>query len=138
MNKVLKIQISNQLSEIRKIRKELDKFYNFHNLPAKITNVIDMAVEEIITNLISYAYEDNYKHEINIQLSLTNVEIILEINDDGRPFNPLEKSIPDTSSSIEDRPIGGLGIHIVKKLMDSVDYKYKGNRNCLIMKKNIN
>jgi anti-sigma regulatory factor (Ser/Thr protein kinase) len=94
-------------------------------------------LEEVLANVISYGYDDAGEHEIMLRLSCTGEEITAEVEDGGRPFNPLAAAPPDTSKSLEDRPVGGLGIHLVRALMDAVEYSQQQGRNLLVMKKRI-
>ena len=99
---------------------------------------IDVAVDELFTNITSYAYnpETGYATvRVNVQKDPLSVEITFI--DNGKQYDPLAKEDPDTTLSVEERPIGGLGIFIVKKSMDSVDYEYKDGKNILTIKKKI-
>ena len=101
----------------------------------KIQTQIAIAVEEIFVNIAHYAY----KPEIGgatIRITAGD-ELKIEFEDKGRPYNPLEKEDPDTSLSAEERGIGGLGIYMVKKIMDNVQYEYKDNKNILTITKKI-
>ena len=71
-------------------------------------------------------------------MSLVDNELVVKVEDDGREFNPLELPEPDLEQKLEERPIGGLGIHLVRNLMDELDYKRTHNKNILTMKKKIN
>ena len=137
MEKKLFIRIKNDQLELQKVQALLEEFYNLHNLPDKVISAIDMAAEELLTNIISYGYDSNTTHYIEIWLTTSGKEVSLVIEDDGKPFNPLEAPEPDTESDIEDRPIGGLGLFLVKKMMDEVKYEFKSGRNSLKMIKKI-
>jgi anti-sigma regulatory factor (Ser/Thr protein kinase) len=97
-------------------------------------------LDEILTNAISYGYDRDGgtgEHLIHIRGTMADGLITLEVEDDGRPFNPLEVANrePDLTASIEDRPIGGLGLFMVNKLMDQLEYHRKGEKNLLVMKR---
>lgn len=96
---------------------------------------LTMACEEIVVNVISYAYPDK-EGDIEIEYRKLKNKKGLEIDfvDWGIPFNPLEKEAPDLKVPIEDRKIGGLGIHLVSKTMDEVFYKRMDDMNCLTIK----
>ena len=96
---------------------------------------LNLALEEILTNIISYGYTDNREHEIKVRLSVQPGEVKAEVEDDGQPFNPLAAPEADTTQSLEERTIGGLGIHLVRKLMDGLEYKRQGDRNLLTIRK---
>ena len=137
MEKEISIRIKNQRSELDSVKKLLDDFYSYHQLPKKPAYAVDLSIEELLVNIISYAFEDEKTHFIHIQVSLSGEALAVRIDDDGKPFNPLEAAEPDVSSPLEKRQVGGLGLHLVKKLMDSIHYQYEAGRNCLTIKKNI-
>ncbi len=104
----------------------------------KVQVQIDIAVEEIFVNIAHYAYAPNEGRAL-IKAGVTGDPALfsIEFSDAGIPYNPLAKEDPDVTLSAEDRPIGGLGIFMVKKSMDSVDYEYKDGRNVLTITKGI-
>ena len=117
------------------IESELEKFeFSF-----KIITQFNLVVEELFVNVASYAYKDNGngKCKIAIEYNQDKQEVKLSIEDNGIKFNPLEKEDPDTNLSLDERPIGGLGIFLVKKNMDNIEYKYEDNKNILILSKNV-
>ena len=135
MNKEVEIKLTNRLSELDGFNQNLAEFGLRHGLSPKIMHDLNLALEEILINVISYGYTDEREHEISVRLNVNNRELKAEVEDDGNAFNPLEARTPDTTQSLEERTIGGLGIHLVRKLMDSVEYRRLGNRNLLVMKK---
>lgn len=94
---------------------------------------LDVVIEEIFVNIAKYAYDD--VGDVLIEVLFDKNKLILTFEDEGNPFNPLEKDDPDTSLSSDDRQIGGLGIFMVKKMVDKVKYEYKDNKNILIIEK---
>jgi anti-sigma regulatory factor (Ser/Thr protein kinase) len=102
--------------------------------PQKAQSQIDVAVEEIFVNIANYAY-DNEPGDVEISVSTDELGATVEFRDAGVPFDPLQKEDPDITLSAEDRPIGGLGIFMVKKSMDDVSYEYRDGKNCLTIKK---
>lgn len=131
------IRINNEISEIAKVSQIFNNFSTQHQFSKKISHAFDLAIDEILNNIITYGYKDKNEHKIDIDIHLSGTQLILKIEDDGHEFNPLDISEADTESSIEDRPIGGLGIHLIRKTMDDIHYKYENNKNCLTIKKNI-
>ena len=99
---------------------------------------IDVAVDELFGNIAHYAYNSEIGYA-TVKVDVIKEPLSVEITfiDGGKPYYPLAKVDPDTTQSIEDRPIGGMGILIVKKSMDAVNYEYKGGKNILTIKKNI-
>lgn len=128
----------------------LDAVNNFihkmipENCSVKVLNELDLAVEEIFVNIAHYAYKDlpggrgNFGFaEIFCNFDLQSSVLTVEFCDWGVPFNPLKKEDPDLSLSAEERKIGGLGIFLTKKFMDSLTYKYENNQNKLKITKKI-
>ena len=104
--------------------------------PPGIVYKIDLAVEEIFVNIAHYAYSPN-TGDAKILASFENGELMLSFYDRGKAFNPIEKKDPDITLSAEERDIGGLGIFLTKKFMDSVEYEYKDGQNILTIRKKI-
>ena len=102
--------------------------------PFKAVTQILLAVEEIFVNVASYAY-DGVDGEVEIRLSAENGKVTLVFIDGGREYNPLEKPDPDITLSADKRQIGGLGIYMVKKLVDNVSYSYADGKNILTLEK---
>ena len=99
---------------------------------------IDVAVEEIFVNIANYAYgSETGDAEISVDISGDPAEACIEFRDSGIAFNPLEKEEPDIALPAEKRKIGGLGIYMVKKSMDGVEYEYKDGQNILKIQKNL-
>ena len=135
MSEGLEIKLNSTLSELDSLSEALTNFGRRHALASKVVHDLNLALEEILTNIISYGYTDNREHEIKVRLSVQRGEIKTEVADDGKPFNPLEVQEPDTTKPLEERIVGGLGIHLVRKLMDGLEYKRQGDKNLLTIKK---
>lgn len=129
------ISLKNQLDEIQKLVAAIEDYGAKHDLSARIVHVFTLALDELITNIISYGYDDQGEHRINVRFILQGSELAAELEDDGKPFNPLDRPAPDVDLSIEDREIGGLGIHFVRELMDKVEYRRENDRNILTLRK---
>ena len=127
--------------------KQLEKVLDFihQQLPTDcetdLMYKIDLAAEEIFVNIAHYAYKEKLPADKTGSVSLTciyeNELLTMIFRDKGVPFNPLDRDDPDITLSAEDRKIGGLGIFLTKKYMDSVEYKYENDENILILKKTI-
>ena len=108
------------------------------NCPMKAQTQIAIAIDELFGNIARYAYTpDIGKATVRFSVEEDPLAVIITFIDNGVPFNPLAQSNPDITSPAEDRPIGGLGIFLVKKTMNMVDYDYKDGQNILMIKKNI-
>jgi sigma-B regulation protein RsbU (phosphoserine phosphatase) len=131
--------ITNRLENISGIIDRFGQFAAGHGIPSEIVQKIDIVFDELLTNTISYAYQDKLEHEIEIKIRYYQKQIIVTIMDDGTPFNPFDRSDPDTSLGMDDREIGGLGVHLVKLLVDDYHYEYKQqiSKNITSFKKHI-
>lgn len=114
----------------------VDRFLEENNCPMKAQMQIDLSVEEMFVNIANYAYIDKVGNAY-ISVTKNDGEVIITLKDNGIEYNPLEKEDPDISLSAEERDIGGLGIFLTKKNMDSVSYRYENSQNILTMKKRI-
>ena len=128
------VELKNNLLEIDRFARIADDFERRHQLSAETSHNVKVASDEILTNIISYAYDDAKEHTIVVRLSLDEGKLTVEVEDDGRPFNPLNVLEPDTKQLLEERPIGGLGIHLVRKLIDELEYRRQNDKNILTMK----
>lgn len=105
---------------------------------AMLLNQIDLAVEEIFVNIAHYSGSEEAVINCTYEVSGAGIGILqIVFIDSGKPFNPLEKEDPDITLSAEERNIGGLGIFLTKKFMDSVDYEYFAGKNTLKIRKQI-
>lgn len=96
---------------------------------------LHLAVEELVSNIVNYAYPVGADGKIDINVSADDSKITLDFIDSGTPFNPLLKEDPDTTLGIRERAIGGLGIFLVKQTMNEVTYRYEDGHNILTISK---
>ncbi|WPZ34635.1 ATP-binding protein [Thalassobaculum sp. OXR-137] len=132
----LRIIAANRSEELDRIAGELGRFAEENDLPMRSAMHLDMSVEEIVSNVIKYGFDagDIRDDAVSIDLTLEDDRLAIRIADSGRPFDPLaDAPLPDIDASVEDRPIGGLGVHIVKTVMAEVRYTRAGDRNILDM-----
>ena len=108
------------------------------NCPIKIQMQIDIAIDELFSNIARYAYNpDVGPATVRIEVLKEPLSVVITFIDHGQPYDPLKKADPDITLSAEERDIGGLGIYIVKKSMDHIAYEYKDGQNILTIKKNL-
>lgn len=129
------VRIENDLSEIAKVDEKLDDFAEQFGVPPAIAATFHIIFDDLLNNVISYGFNDEQRHFIDISLELTADSLTVSIADDGVPFSPLAQTAPDTTLSIEDRPIGGLGIHIVVNMVDDISYQRTADKNVLTLTK---
>jgi len=130
------IELGNDLAELAKLSEALDQLGTRYDLSPRTISEVNLALEEIVTNIISYGFDGPGDHRITICLSMEDRQLTSQVEDNGRPFDPLQVAEPDVTAALEDREPGGLGILLVRKLMDDVSYSRNGDRNVLLMKKN--
>jgi sigma-B regulation protein RsbU (phosphoserine phosphatase) len=134
----LKIRLAGRLEEIERCNAEFAAFGETHGLPQGVWRSVAVALDDLLNNVISYAYEDDgANHTILVRIDTNSSKITIQIEDDGRPFNPFGMLTPDISLGVEDREIGGLGIHLIRKLMDEVSYTRRTFRNVVTLRKTI-
>ena len=124
---IVEAKIENMDAVLGFVGKELE------DCPSKIRNQIMIAVDEIFSNIARYAYDTGIGAAA-VRIAAGD-DIIVEFEDSGMAYNPLTADNPDTTLPAEERVIGGLGIYMVKNIMDSVEYRREGNKNILTIKK---
>ena len=131
MKTELKLLIQNRLSDLIELTKKADGFMESHHLSTEIVYKVHLILEEVLTNIIKYAYEDTLKHDIKIEMILKDNELVLEFEDDGEEFDPLAAPVPKNRESISESVVGGLCIHLVKQMVDGIEYHRHKGRNIL-------
>lgn len=114
----------------------IENSLNELDIPDKYRGHICVAIDEAVTNVALYAYP-NTKGNIRITIERIEDSLMVEIVDSGIEFNPLNHPVPDVSANIEKRTIGGLGVHLMRNMMDELDYHRINNTNCLSLVKHI-
>ena len=102
------------------------------------TTMINLAVEEAVVNVMKYAYPPDTKGDVTIEAVSNDVRLKITIIDSGAPFDPTVREQVDTTLSAQERPIGGLGIHLVRQIMDSINYERIDKLNVLTLRKKLN
>ena len=132
-NQGISFEIKSNLVEIISTIEQFETFGMEYKIPNSIIQKINIVLDEMLSNIISYGYNDEIEHIIKIDIELKGKRMIITLTDDGIPFNPFKNGPPDTMLSVEERGIGGLGIHIVENLMDEYEYKRNTNRNIITL-----
>ena len=128
-------ELKSKLSELKTLCRHLEDCGNRMELPQKCLFEINLGLDELFTNIISYGFEDESEHQIKFSLAKAEETLVVQVEDDGIPFNPLDAAGPAVARDLDSINIGGLGIHLVKKVMDDIDYQRVEGRNKLILKK---
>ncbi len=132
------VKINNDISELTKIASFIEGFGENNDLPMPVIFDINLSVDELVTNIISYGYISKEPRFIDIFMDLVDNSIIIKIVDDGLEFDPTKKEDPNIDTPVEGKKIGGLGIYFVRKKMDNMFYKRENNQNILTLEKKIN
>ena len=131
MSNELNMNITNPEVGLVKLEHVIEDFSDDQGWPVALNFKIKLILEEIILNALNYGHPGK---ETNVSLKLIDngQDISIELIDDGRPFNPLKEApVPDTDASLEDRPIGGLGVYLVKSMVSEISYERKNDKNTL-------
>lgn len=131
---LLKFTMVNEIPEIAVAINRFNDFAEENQLPEQVQQQMNMVLDELLSNTISYAFQNDEKHEIELRIEKAEGRLLITINDDGIPFNPLKAEAPDTGLSMEDREPGGLGILLVRNMVDDIEYKRRidGNQITLV------
>jgi serine/threonine-protein kinase RsbW len=135
MSDALDIKLGNRLAELDGVTEKVMDFGRRHGLATRVVHDLTLALEEVLSNVIKHGYPEGGDHEISLRVRVEPGQVRAEIEDDGRPFNPLKAPEPDTTKPLEERAVGGLGIHLVRKLMDALEYRRQGGKNLLTIRK---
>jgi anti-sigma regulatory factor (Ser/Thr protein kinase) len=131
-------ELQPELKEIGRLLSEFQTYATRNALPEEITQKLCIALDELVNNIISYGYDNaDNQDPILIEMTIEGRTLIVTLTDSGIPFNPFASEAPDTTLSLAERKIGGLGIHFVQNLMTEVQYSRKKNRNIVTLRKQL-
>jgi serine/threonine-protein kinase RsbW len=132
--KTVETTIANRLIDLPRVSRIVDEMAAAYHLAPGVATDMNVALDEVLTNIITHGYSDDRLHEIRIRLTLDEDMFEATVEDDGKAFNPLTIPPPDVRASLRDRPVGGLGIHFVRSLMTEVAYSFVDNHNRLLLR----
>ncbi|HUG66450.1 MAG TPA: anti-sigma factor antagonist [Pirellulaceae bacterium] len=124
---ILKLKIINEMSELDGLYATMNQFLARHKIPYRSGYAVNLAIEELVVNVIRYAYVDDDQHTIEIGLGIIDEQIILEIRDSGRPFDP--RTAPPHDPHVDDLEVGGLGLTLVLDIVDALTYRREDDKN---------
>ncbi len=127
----LTLEVRNSLDAIAPASGKAEAWLKRHQASSPALNLVLLAIEELVINCIQYGYDDVNEHTITVVLSIEDKNLTINVLDDGHPFDPLAAPEPDLSLEIGDRPIGGLGIHLLRQLADHMAYERLDGTNRL-------
>ncbi|MCR4926957.1 MAG: ATP-binding protein [Lachnospiraceae bacterium] len=132
------ITVDATLDNIETVTDFIDAELERVDCPPKAMMQINIAVDELFSNIARYAYEpEKGPATVRVEVDPDSPEVVITFLDHGKPYNPLENEDPDITLSAEERGIGGLGIFMVKKTMDEIEYEYRDGKNILKVKKKL-
>jgi len=135
METVYKLNVPNRLENLALIGEFLEKSMKAHDIDDCRIYEISTAVDEAAANVILYGFPDGRQEDVEIACTVSESSITVSIKDTGGPYDPTSAPAPDLSDDIENRHVGGLGVHFMKELMDEIGYEYKDNTETLTMVK---
>lgn len=127
----------NSFAELERAMRETDDSLRRAGASFDLIRTVNLGLEEVITNIIKYGYDDRAEHRIEIAVHSSGSELRIEITDDGHAFDPLAHPAPNIKKSAEQREPGGLGIEFLRKLFDQLNYQREGDRNKLTLRKQL-
>ena len=126
-------QIPNRIEALADIAKEVSGWLADLPLSSRAKYSAGLAVEEMVTNIIKYGYDDSHEHLVGIRIAVDPEHLKLVFEDDGHPFDPTMRPAPDIEKLVESQKIGGLGIELVRRMCDKMTYERNGDRNRLTL-----
>ena len=128
---------TNDVADLGRVQDTLAGFWADQALPDESAMDVSLVLEEVFLNIVHHAFDDRRRHDIPVRIALDAGAIVLTVEDDGAPFNPLEAPEANVTLPLDERPIGGLGIMLIRGLMDEVVYTRDGARNRLVLTKRV-
>ena len=131
------IVLPNDTKEVPRLSAFVDEVCEALGFTAAVTMQLNLALEEAVVNVMEYAYPEGKSGSVLVEAEKSPDQIVFTINDSGTPFDPTAQTEPDITLSVEERPIGGLGIHLVRQIMDDIHYERKDDKNILTLIKKL-
>ena len=131
------LTLPNDINTIPQLNEFIDAVCEELEIDMALAMSLNLAMEEAVVNVMDYAYPVGTEGEVDIEAIADETQLHFTISDSGKPFDPTAKEEVDTTLSAEERPIGGLGIHLIRQLMDDISYERKDGKNILRLSKNI-
>ena len=131
------ITLPNDVAEVPALAEFVEGVCEEVGMDMPTTMQLNLAIEEAVVNVMDYAYPAGVKGEVVVDARVNDGQLLIVITDHGTPFDPTAKGDVDTTLSAEERNIGGLGIHLIRTIMDTVSYERSGDSNVLTLTKKI-
>ena len=134
MRESLTLSLPNRLSELPRLAEAVIAFLQSEGLSREVIDTMHLALDELVANVIRWGYDDGQEHQVHVKASVDATQVRVVIEDDGRPFDPSSIPPPDILRALEHRSEGGLGIHLVRTMVNEVIYERVGGRNVVEVK----
>lgn len=131
------IRIEGSAAGVAAAARAFDAFSERHHLPGAVVQAAQVALDEVLSNVVKAGFEPGALRSVEVSLEIKDGALEMGVSYNGLEFDPLARHDPDTLTGLDDRPVGGLGIYLVKKLMDAASYDRIGGTNRLHMTKRI-
>ena len=131
------ITLPNDVQEVPQLNVFVDEVCEQVDFDMSTTLKLNLAIEEAVVNVMNYAYPAGEKGDVDIEAMINDEYLVFVISDSGTPFDPTAKAEVDTTLSAEERGIGGLGIHLIRQIMDTINYERVEGKNFLTLRKKL-
>jgi len=125
----ISLKVDNDFAALAPVSGQVRDFLCECKAPDASAFLADLVIEELVTNTIKYGYDDKDAHRIHVSVKFHDGVLCIEVRDNGHAFDPLAQEAPDLTLPADERPIGGLGIHLVRQMTDDVRYERRGDEN---------
>jgi serine/threonine-protein kinase RsbW len=133
----ISVRLPIDLREIERLNKLVRQFGDLHEVPSRALYALNLALDEVVTNVVRHGFDDPAGQELLAEVTVHDNELTTVVSDPGRAFNPLDVAPPDLTAPLAERSLGGLGVHLIRSLMDSVEYRRDNGKNVLTMRKRV-
>lgn len=137
MQSGFRMSIDGQLSEVARVAAAFADFAVQQGVPVPVRRSVQVVLDDLLANVVQHGLGGRPGGEATVEVALTGGAVVVTIADNGPPFDPFARAAPDTTLSIEERQIGGLGIHLVRQMMDEVSYERREDRNVTVFSKRL-
>ena len=126
-----------EVAEVARLLRFVEDFGRSRRLPDEVVFAVKVALEEVVSNIVGHGLGEGSGESVDIRTRLDATAWSFEVSDPGPPFSPLDRADPELDAPFEDRPAGGVGIFLVRRLVDELEYKRAGGRNVLTLRKRL-
>jgi len=131
------LTLKNDISEVERVMSIVAGLCARNSIPPETEYDLNLAMDEMIANVAKHAYPEGGEHLFTVQITLSPEEFIATIEDDGMEFDPTRHPTPNLDAPLEERKQGGLGIHLVRQIMSSVNYQRLAGKNVVTLRKKL-